>query len=238
MANTSQEEESFNPLEIRHNLFSYKSPACLKFEQDTRNYDTNDPQNEIAEQTNPLLDKGGLTKRWHVCKPVQVFYNDETGEDYGMWPTCNPDSSFCYGCNEVFRKSKQGMLRQWILDSFGVEEEYAKEIKNPYSRRFNEYKRVFDNEVENLSNEYNLRIGKIGYALDDVWEKCEQYHKKLSILDTMLDMRKKNYGEGAEFICITKQDDDTLPLGRVNGARFKEMIRKELKDKGIAQDET
>nr|GEV19676.1 hypothetical protein [Tanacetum cinerariifolium] len=29
MANTSQEEESFNPLRIGHDLFSYKSPTCL-----------------------------------------------------------------------------------------------------------------------------------------------------------------------------------------------------------------
>ncbi|GJV24420.1 hypothetical protein Tco_1377115 [Tanacetum coccineum] len=35
MANTSQEEESFNPLEIGHDLFSYESLACLQFEQDT-----------------------------------------------------------------------------------------------------------------------------------------------------------------------------------------------------------
>ncbi|GJS85095.1 reverse transcriptase domain-containing protein [Tanacetum coccineum] len=35
MANTSQEEESFDPLEIGHHLFSYESFACLQFEQDT-----------------------------------------------------------------------------------------------------------------------------------------------------------------------------------------------------------
>ncbi|GKA09976.1 hypothetical protein Tco_0689409 [Tanacetum coccineum] len=288
--NTSQDEESFNPLEIGQYLFSYESPSCLQFEQDTRNYDTIDLQNEIAGQINPLLDKGGLTKRWHVCKHVQVFYDNKSGEDCGMWPTCDPDSSFCYGYKEVFRKSEQGMLRQWvgfrdherrtvkgscmgfadflqvryenqriddttherryyewvaqnyefdnnrtpsttvsdkcpyktnysthipldeprpcdysfdewlkvkightniydsdreivfnewILDSFDVEEEYAKEIGNPYSRRFDEYKRVFDNEVENLSNEYTLRIGKKVYVLDDVWEKCKQSHKKV-----------------------------------------------------------
>ncbi|GJT90685.1 hypothetical protein Tco_1079530 [Tanacetum coccineum] len=50
--------------------------------------------------------------------------------------------------------------------------------RNPYSRRFDEYKQVFDNEVEQLSNEYTLRIGIKGYVLDDVWEKCEQYHRK------------------------------------------------------------
>ncbi|GJW61881.1 hypothetical protein Tco_0111216 [Tanacetum coccineum] len=55
--------------------------------------------------------------------------------------------------------------------NFDVEEEYTKEIRNQYSRRFDEYKQVFDNEVEQLSNEYTLRIEKKGYVLDDVWEK-------------------------------------------------------------------
>ncbi|GJU39672.1 reverse transcriptase domain-containing protein [Tanacetum coccineum] len=45
MENTSQEEESFNPLEIGQDLFSYESPACLQLEQDTRNYDTIAPHN-------------------------------------------------------------------------------------------------------------------------------------------------------------------------------------------------
>ncbi|GJZ51395.1 hypothetical protein Tco_0605910 [Tanacetum coccineum] len=70
--------------------------------RDTRNYDTIDPQNEIAGQINPLLDKGGLTKRWHVSKPVKVFYDDGSGKDCGMWPTCDPDLSFRYGYKEVY----------------------------------------------------------------------------------------------------------------------------------------
>ncbi|GJU00193.1 reverse transcriptase domain-containing protein [Tanacetum coccineum] len=114
MANTSQEEESFNPFEIGHDLFSYESLACFQFKQDTKNYYTIDPQNEIARQTNPLLDKGGLTKRWHVCKPVQVFYDGRSGNNYVMWPSYDPDSSFCYGCNEFFGKSEHGMLIQWV----------------------------------------------------------------------------------------------------------------------------
>ncbi|GKE49083.1 hypothetical protein Tco_1480341 [Tanacetum coccineum] len=76
----------------------------------TRNYDAIDPQNEIVGQTSLLLEKGGLTKKWHVCKPAQVFYDDGSGEDCGMWPTCYPDSSFCYGYNDVFGKSEQEML--------------------------------------------------------------------------------------------------------------------------------
>ncbi|GJS14587.1 phospholipase-like protein [Tanacetum coccineum] len=224
---------------------------------DTRNYDNNDPQNEISGQTNPLLDKGGLTKRWHVCKPVHVFYDDGSGEDCGMWPTCDPDLNSCYGYSEVFGKSEQAN-REYLDNGFDVEEEYANKIGNPYSQRFNEYKRVFDNEVENLSNEYTLRIGKKGYVLDDVWEKCEQYHKK--VIDSWHDVgneekelwrsgdektdyeppfmdiktfevKKYSFERGRSFICITKQDDDVLPLGRVNRARFKAMIRNELRNR-------
>ncbi|GJU44438.1 hypothetical protein Tco_1201704 [Tanacetum coccineum] len=140
----AHEEETFNPLEIGIDLFSYESTTCLEFEQRSRN-----------------------------------------GEDCRMWPTCDPDSKFCFGYNEVFGVNKQGGLRRWIcfrdrerrtvkgtymgfadflqiLDSYDVEEEYARVIGDPYSRRLDEYNRVFKNEIEHLSNEYILRIGKNG----------------------------------------------------------------------------
>ncbi|GJT89626.1 RNA-directed DNA polymerase, eukaryota, reverse transcriptase zinc-binding domain protein [Tanacetum coccineum] len=120
MANTSQEEESFNPLEIRHDLFLYESPACLQFEQDTRNY-TIDPQNKIARQTNPLLDKGGLTKRWHVCKPIQMFYDDGSGKDCGTWPTCDPDSNFlqvCYGNQRFNDATRERRYYEWVAQNY------------------------------------------------------------------------------------------------------------------------
>nr|GEW72047.1 phospholipase D beta 1-like [Tanacetum cinerariifolium] len=142
---------------------------------DTRNYDTVDPQNEIARQTNPLLDKGGFTKKWHVCKPVQVFYDGESGEDCGMWPTCDPDSSFCYGYKEVFRNCDREWLDNGtpstttVFDKCTYKTNYPTPISpDEWDTRYDEYKRVFDNEVENLSNDYPLRIGKKGYVLDDV----------------------------------------------------------------------
>ncbi|GKB65907.1 hypothetical protein Tco_0927319 [Tanacetum coccineum] len=220
------EEISF---EIGIDLFFYKSPACLQFEQRTRSYGTPKSQDEMVGPNSLSPDKRGLVKRWHVCKPIHVTYDDGSGEDYGMWLTCDPDSKFCFGYNEVFGVNEQGTLRQWIcfrdherrtvkrsymgfadilqvcygqqkiddttrdqrighnnlhesnrefifnewiLDSYDVKEEYAREIGNPYSRRFDEYNRVFNNEIEYLLNENILRIGKKGYVLDDVWEKC------------------------------------------------------------------
>ncbi|GJW71244.1 hypothetical protein Tco_0128161, partial [Tanacetum coccineum] len=101
MVDIRQEEETFN-LEIRIDLFSYESPTCVEFKQRTRSYGTPNQHNEIAEPISFSLDSRGLVKRLHVCKPIHVTYNDGSDEDCGMWPTCDPDSKFCLGYNEIF----------------------------------------------------------------------------------------------------------------------------------------
>ncbi|GKF57326.1 hypothetical protein Tco_0170863 [Tanacetum coccineum] len=91
MVDIAKEEEPFNPFEIGIDLFSYESLACLEFEQRTWSYGTPNPQDEIAKPISFSPDRRGLYKRWHVCKPIHVTYDDRSGEDYGMWPTCDPD---------------------------------------------------------------------------------------------------------------------------------------------------
>ncbi|GJV45939.1 reverse transcriptase domain-containing protein [Tanacetum coccineum] len=164
ITSSSQEEESFYPLEIGHDLFSYESPACFQFEQDTRNYDTIDPQNEIFGQTNPLLDKRGLTKRWHGVTSNQNIPNNAStpfslehseleekaniSESPKLRPfrPCPCDYSFDewlkvkIGHTNIYDSNREIIFNEWILDSLYVKEEYAKEFGNPYSRRFDEYK--------------------------------------------------------------------------------------------------
>ncbi|GJS89257.1 hypothetical protein Tco_0771893, partial [Tanacetum coccineum] len=243
-------KESFNPLEIKDDLFSYEFPTCLRFEQNTRIHTNSDtetidsPSNmqETSERcADHQQDNKRDTLRWHVCKTVRVFYDNGSGKDYGIWPTCNPDLSFCSGYKAVYGKGEHGMLKQWVcfrdherrnakgscmkfayflhdhvittalhldnihcptpplshnsphddwhtknhttynigsssdqsmpittrvkiehtsiansdrenvfnewvLDSFDVEADYAKMFANPYSRRLDEYKRIFINE--------------------------------------------------------------------------------------------
>ncbi|GJT65809.1 hypothetical protein Tco_1017289 [Tanacetum coccineum] len=95
MASYVHEEEYFNPLEIKNDVFSYESPECLLFEQhtqscDNESIDTLGLSQELKgshknEERGPSLEK--IVSRWHVCKPVRVFYDEEGGKDCGMWPT-------------------------------------------------------------------------------------------------------------------------------------------------------
>ncbi|GJT58960.1 phospholipase-like protein [Tanacetum coccineum] len=80
------------------------------------------------------------------------------------------------GHTNVSKSVRNPVLNKWVLDSFDVEIDYGKTRDDPYSRMFDEYKKVFDKEIEQLANEYDLRIGKKGYALDDVWERCKKLH--------------------------------------------------------------
>ncbi|GJW45596.1 hypothetical protein Tco_0077242 [Tanacetum coccineum] len=75
------------------------------------------------------------------------------------------------GHTNVSEAVKSAVLNEWFLDSFDVESYCAGICNDPYSRNLEEYKAVFDNEIEQLANEYKLRIGKKGYILDDIWEK-------------------------------------------------------------------
>nr|GEZ47690.1 hypothetical protein [Tanacetum cinerariifolium] len=125
MANSIKKEESFNPLKIEDDLFSYESPACLLFEQCTRSCDKEsiDPLDSVDNMQelevkhedmvrSPNLER--IISRWHVCKLVWVFYDNECGKDCEMWPTCNPDLSFCSGYDSIYGNGKHGMLKQWM----------------------------------------------------------------------------------------------------------------------------
>ncbi|GKA69305.1 hypothetical protein Tco_0775369 [Tanacetum coccineum] len=46
--------------------------------------------------------------------------------------------------------------------------------KDPRSRSFDDYKWVFDLEIDQLADEYELWIRKKGHMLDDIWEYCEK----------------------------------------------------------------
>nr|GEY47121.1 hypothetical protein [Tanacetum cinerariifolium] len=259
MATYSQEEESFSPFELEDELFSYESPACLRFEQNTRIYMNSkietiyspsnmketskgranrSPDNEreqryykwIAQNyefdndrtlsitttsykypdnihyPTPLLLRNSPHNEWHTKNHTtynirSTYYlnipitprgdtdpfpqghlklNEKTnlGEspksqtikprpyDYSFKEWLN----FKVGHTNVAIFDWEKVLNEWVLDSFDIEDNYAKKFANPYSRRFDEYRRVFNNEVEQLSNENILRIGKKGHEEEELWK--------------------------------------------------------------------
>ncbi|GJY66746.1 phospholipase-like protein [Tanacetum coccineum] len=102
------------------------------------------------------------------------------------------------GHNNLHESDREFIFNEWILDSYDVEEEYAREI------------------------------GKKGYVLDDVWEKCQQNYKKINKA-----WHDKAYEEDEMWRIREENENKALPLGRVNRARFKAMIRKELEGNKI-----
>ncbi|GJS04076.1 putative reverse transcriptase domain-containing protein [Tanacetum coccineum] len=80
------------------------------------------------------------------------------------------------------------------------------------------YKKAFDNEIKQLANEYNLRIGKKVYALDDVWEKCEKFYGGI-----LYPWHDEGFKEEEQWQSGIKKTDYEPPF----------LILKPLKSKGI-----
>ncbi|GJW20681.1 hypothetical protein Tco_0031303 [Tanacetum coccineum] len=46
--------------------------------------------------------------------------------------------------------------------------------KNPMEMSFDDYKWVFDLEIEKLADEYEIGIGEKGFILEEIWENCRK----------------------------------------------------------------
>ncbi|GKF41682.1 hypothetical protein Tco_0125024 [Tanacetum coccineum] len=93
--------------------------------------------------------------------------------------------------------------------------------------------------------------------LDDIWENCkkvqrsntywwhdqkseeeerrqlginiEEYDPPMVYVETF-ELKRYSFDPGQNFICVTKELMDALPLGRENGSRFGDMIRSRYKE--------
>ncbi|GKA99783.1 hypothetical protein Tco_0827777 [Tanacetum coccineum] len=124
---------------------------------------------------------------------------------------------------------------------------------------------MFDLEINQLAEEYELGIGKKEHMLDDIWENCkkvqgdntywwcdqksgEEERREIRVdiegydpprvhVETFK-IKRNSFDSGQRFICVTKELMDALPLGRENGSRFREMIRKEVDSGGKVHRKT
>nr|GEZ89661.1 RNA-directed DNA polymerase, eukaryota, reverse transcriptase zinc-binding domain protein [Tanacetum cinerariifolium] len=114
---------------------------------------------------------------------------------------------------------------------------------------------MFDLEINQLADEYELGIGKKGHMLNDIWENyrkvqgdntywwhdqkskeeerpklkinIEEYDPPMVYVETF-EVKRYPFDTDQSFICVTKELMDALPMGRENGSRFRDMIRKEV----------
>ncbi|GJV51340.1 hypothetical protein Tco_1447081 [Tanacetum coccineum] len=99
----------------------------------------------------------------HFCKPFKQICNGILN----VWPTCDPTMKV--GHTEVSEPVKKALLKTWLVNCF--QEEL---VKDPRSRSFNDYMWVFDLEIDQLADKYELGIGKKGHMLDVIWENCKK----------------------------------------------------------------
>ncbi|GJW54964.1 reverse transcriptase domain-containing protein [Tanacetum coccineum] len=64
---------------------------------------------------------------------------------------------------------KKTLLKTWLINCF---QEDA--VKDPRERSFDDYKWMFNLEIDQLADEYELGIGKKGHMLEDIWENCRK----------------------------------------------------------------
>ncbi|GJT33569.1 rhomboid-like protein 12, mitochondrial [Tanacetum coccineum] len=76
------------------------------------------------------------------------------------------------GHTNVSKFVRNAVLNEWVLDSFDIDADYGRTCDDPYSKR----------------------IRKKGYAMDDVWEKCDKFH-----VDTLYPWHDEGFKEEEQW---------------------------------------
>ncbi|GJU98508.1 hypothetical protein Tco_1327779 [Tanacetum coccineum] len=72
------------------------------------------------------------------------------------------------GHTNVSEPVKKNLLKTWLVDCFQNDLN-----SDPLSRSFDDYKYMFDLEIDLLADEYAIGIGKKGHILEDIWDDCK-----------------------------------------------------------------
>ncbi|GJT88000.1 hypothetical protein Tco_1069717 [Tanacetum coccineum] len=123
------------------------------------------------------------------------------------------------GHTNVSEPIKKTLLKSWLVDCF--RDDVVKDLRE---RSFDDYKWMKvqgDNTYwwhDQKSEEEERR--QLGINI-------KEYDPPMVHVETFK-VKRYSFDTGQSFICVTKELMDALPLGRENGSRFREMIRKEV----------
>ncbi|GJU28115.1 hypothetical protein Tco_1166736 [Tanacetum coccineum] len=150
------------------------------------------------------------------------------------------------------RQSLEELLAKHQEESARKTKEAISSDKDPLERCFDEYKWVFHREIEQLADEYQIKIGEKGQILNEIWAKykrvqgknkdwwydywyedeekmelgIEDYNPPIVHTETF-EVTKYKFNNGCSFINVSSKNNETLSLGRKNGSRFRKMIMEE-----------
>ncbi|GJT64903.1 hypothetical protein Tco_1016383 [Tanacetum coccineum] len=112
---------------------------------------------------------------------------------------------------------KYATLRLSVLDSFELESNSLGISNDPYARDLGEYKSESENKITEFEEEEQWECGVDKTYYDPPELSMENF-----------EVKRYSFENGKSFVCVTKILNDDTRLERVNGSRFKKMIRKEM----------
>nr|GEY97773.1 RNA-directed DNA polymerase, eukaryota, reverse transcriptase zinc-binding domain protein [Tanacetum cinerariifolium] len=109
---------------------------------------------------------------------------------------------------EIHESSRKRAFNDWIFEDYSENSDNSDESNKQYLMDYEKFYYKFVDEMDQLSDEYELGIGKKRDILQDIWDKCGEV------------------------------SDDSLEACIVNGQRFKEEIKKEMDTSGHVKKDT
>ncbi|GJT52197.1 hypothetical protein Tco_0978354 [Tanacetum coccineum] len=159
---------------------------------------------------------------------------------------------FKKGHLDISKLVRKKLFRLWVIDRFT---EASDPDKNPLERCLDEYKWVFHTEIEQLADEYEIKIREKGQILEEIWAICKRARCKNKdwwydywyedeektelgnkdynppkVRAETFEVTKYKFDNGCRFICVSGENNETLSLGRKNGPRFRKMITEEMEE--------
>ncbi|GJZ12236.1 hypothetical protein Tco_0547466 [Tanacetum coccineum] len=118
-------------------------------------------------------------------KEISVRIGDERSERYSEW--CNKNShdkkprprdytfkewvKLKNGHLNISRSVRKDLFRLWVIDQFT---EALDPDRDHLERCLDEYNWVFHKEIEQLTDEYEIKFGEKGQVLKEIWTKCKR----------------------------------------------------------------
>ncbi|GKE46588.1 reverse transcriptase domain-containing protein [Tanacetum coccineum] len=119
------------------------------------------------------------------------------------------------GHTDIIEPVKKALLKLWQIDYFQDESGIIKEPIARNVHKDNTYWWHYHGLEEEERKEMGIEIEK---------------YDPLEVQVETFEVKKYSFKSEQKFVCVTKEINNSLPLGRKNGLRFREMIRKEFDD--------